>query len=308
MDSTHNLISAKILLDSVASNAPRLTTWLVTMPRVILAEWNTHRAFSRNAASSRAIPVEKCLKQVRENPFIPLVWYKNKPGMQGTVRLEGAELDRAISEWLLARDLAVAQAEAMNRLGIHKQIVNRLIEPWRYVEVLMTCCDLGMQNFFSLRAEDAAEPHMQDLAYKMLELYNTSTPKTLKPGEWHIPYGDNMPQGLTWEVQLKIAVARAARLSYENFDGTFSVEDDIKLHDRLALQGHWSSFEHIAQVFPRGGVPVVGKDGDMTLYHRGGSPMLHGNLEPGWVQLRKTYPTECRTDERVLPLSGDEDL
>lgn len=300
-----NLIAARILADSVSPTVPRLTTWLVTMPRIILAEWNTHRKFARNAASSRAIPVEKCLQQVEENPFVPLVWHKNRPGMQGSEELQGAEREQAIAEWLVARDNAVAQAKRMIKLGIHKQIANRLIEPWRYVDVLMTCCEPGLQNFFALRAEGAAEPHMQDLAYKMLDLYNGSTPKILQPGEWHIPYGDNMPQGLTWEVQLKIAVARAARLSYENFDGTFSVQDDINLHDRLAGQGHWSSFEHIAQVFPKEGVEVE-RGGDRVRYFGGGGN-LHGNLEPGWVQLRKLYPTECRTDKRVLPLQVEEE-
>ena len=297
---TQNLISARILADSVSPAAPRLTTWWVTMPRIILAEWNTHRKFARNAASSRAIPVEKCLQQVEENPFVPLVWHKNRPGMQGDEELQGAEREQAIAEWLAARDNAVAQAKRMIELGIHKQIANRLIEPWRYVDVLMTCCEPGLQNFFALRAEGAAEPHMQDLAYKMLELYNASTPKTLQPGEWHIPYGDNMPQGLDWETQLKIAVARAARLSYENFDGTFSVEDDIKLHDRLASQGHWSSFEHIAQV-----ADLLAHEPGKDYYDAIGTK--HGNLEPGWVQLRKLYPTECRTDKRVLPLQVEEE-
>ena len=295
-----NLIAARILADSVSPTAPRMTTWLVTMPRIILAEWNTHRKFARNAASSRAIPVEKCLQQVEENPFVPLVWHKNRPGMQGSEELQGAEREQAIAEWLVARDNAVSQAKRMIELGIHKQIANRLIEPWRYVDVLMTCCEPGLQNFFALRAEGAAEPHMQDLAYKMLDLYNGSTPKILQPGEWHIPYGDNMPQGLTWEVQLKIAVARAARLSYENFDGTFSVQDDIKLHDRLASQGHWSSFEHIAQV-----ADLLAHEPGKDYYDAIGTK--HGNLEPGWVQLRKLYPTECRTDKRVLPLQVEEE-
>ncbi len=237
-------IEARILLDSIGEggSAPRLTTWLVTMPRIVLAEWNTHRMMSRNAASSRAIPTSKRIKMAEEDPFIPIEWGMNKPGMSASEVLSAAEAEHAEHLWLEARDAAVRYAKLMDGLKCHKQLVNRMIEPYTWVTVLGTGTRACWENFFALRAHEDAEPHIRKLAYLMLDAYNASIPRTLKPGEWHIPYGDQMPEGLDDETKMKVAVARAARLSYDNFSGMTDVSKDIELHDRLAASGHWSAF------------------------------------------------------------------
>jgi hypothetical protein len=272
------MIKAEILLDSIGADesAPRLTTWLLTFPRFILAEVNTH--------SSRAIPVKKRLEMVLNDPVIPIEWGMDKPGMQAK---EVADFDTemaATTAWMEARDAAVKGADALIHLGIHKQIANRLLEPFVEVTGLVTSVQKGLENFFALRAEGAADPHIQKLAYLMLDAYNASQPVVLSPGQWHIPFGDNMPEGLSWEDKMKVAVARAARVSYNNFDGSSDIEKDFKLHDILAASGHWSAFEHIAQV--------------PSPEERHGQGQKEGNL-PGWSQLRKLYNNECRKDDRV---------
>lgn len=278
------LIHAKIILDSIGADgsAPRLTTWLLVMPRCVLAEFNTHRAFSRNAASSRAIPVQRKLSECWSHPFIPIEWGLNKPGMQATREATGWRRLAACATWRLASWFAMGFAWIMHCLGIHKQIVNRIFEPFTYVEVMMTSTQEGLENFFRLRADELAEPHMRRLAYLMLAIYNTNQPQVLKRGEWHVPFGDVMPPDRDLDEQLKIAVARAARLSYNNRDRvTSDVEKDIALHDKLANDGHWSSFEHAAKC------PENEDEARKS-----------GNLK-GWMQLRKLYPNECRRDCRA---------
>lgn len=254
---------AQIIADSINQFGNRLTTFVVTFPRIILAEFNTHRMFSRNSASSRAIPFEKMLKRVQEHPFVPIKWMKDHSGMQGVEYFEGEYDSEEISAWwLAARDKSISFAKDMSGFGLTKQIVNRLLEPWMWHTVIVTASE--WQNFFALRVHEAAEIHMQKIAGMMLEQYNNSTPKQLKAGEWHIPFGENIDEDRItrecgfkddktpwkqWKEQRKveIAVARCARVSYLNFEGQDDYEADIKLHNRLADMGHWSPFEHVAK-------------------------------------------------------------
>lgn len=325
------MIKSEILLDSIGANgsAPRLTTWKLTFPRFILAEVNTHRGLSRNYPSSRAIPVLKRMGMVIHDPVIPIEWGLDRPGMQASEQAKGFRLWLAKTTWRAASLAAVCAAWVMVKLDIHKQIANRLLEPFVEVTGLLTGVDTMWQNFFALRAHKDADPHIQALAFQMLPIYNNSVPQVLQPGEWHIPFGDSMPEGLTWDEKIKIAVARAARVSYNTFEGPEDPLKDFKLHDRLASSGHWSAFEHIAQVPER----IVPKslvlapnlaedelkalqaqidqcklDPDDTIvcnynvsWDEIGKMMhnpLSGNL-PGWIQLRKTMANECRTDDRV---------
>jgi thymidylate synthase ThyX len=225
---------------------------------------------------------------VLSTPVIPIEWGLDKPGMQSKELADAITVCKAEKIWLMARDSAVEAAKAMEALKIHKQIANRLLEPFVEVTGLVSGVEAGWENFFALRAHEAADPHIQALAYRMLDLYNSSTPNFLETGEWHIPFGDSMPAGLTWEEQVKVAVARAARVSYNNFDGSSDIAKDIALHDRLAESGHWSAFEHIAQV------PTLA----IMSEYDAPKHIKYGNLT-GWIQLRKTYPNECRKDSRV---------
>ena len=270
------MIEAQIIKDSVNSVGNRITTWVLTYPRFIHSELMTHRAFSRNASSSRAIPIEKMIKAVEDNPAMPEYWGLNQKGMQASEEADKEQIAEAKKRWLLARDNAVAQARHLLDVGLHKQIVNRVLEPFTHMTVILTATEYG--NFFALRAHKDAQPEFQILAHKMLELYNNSKPQSLGEGEWHIPFSENMPD-VDVATKIKIATARCARVSYLTFDGKIDVAKDIELHDQLSTSGHWSPFEHVASSAP--------------LYEQTGNFV-------GWLQYRKHFANENRTDHRVL--------
>lgn len=279
-------ITAKIITDSINPVGVRLTTFIVKYPRFVHSEIMTHREFSRNAASSRAIPFKKLSQRVLEEPALPEVWGLNTKGMQASGRLEGEAAERAAVAWLELRDSMVKNAEFIfEEFGLHKQIVNRLIEPWMHITVLITAT--AYDNFFALRAHPDAQPEFQVLAYRMLHRYLSSVPRRLDWGAWHLPFGDRL-EGLDTETALKVVTARAARISYLTFDGNASVEDDCRLHDQLKLSGHWSPFEHAAQAV----------DG----------PVPRSNFGAGWRQYRKMFVGENRTQvdlEKVMATRPD---
>lgn len=261
------MISASIIADSLNSaNKSRITTFIVTLPRIVLAEWNTHRAFSRNSASSRAIPFEKMIEMVKTNPFIPLKFQKDHKGMQGTEFFEGAEHDLCVEDWLKARDSAV-EAAINFRMSVTKQLRNRLLEPFMWHKIIVTATDY--ENFFALRDHGDAEIHIAEAAHKMLTAYNEFTPKILNPGDWHVPFGDKFDDkrmkdvvfydsikgaesfrlNIVEEVKRKVSVARCARISYNNFEGKDDYSADIKMCDKLfgSVPRHLSPAEHVAQ-------------------------------------------------------------
>ncbi len=269
-------ISAKIIADSINPVGNRLTTFIVRFPRIVLAELNTHRALSKNSASSRAIPFEKMLEMVKNDPFIPIKFQKDHKGMQGTEYYEGEEYNQCVKDWLEARDSAVKSALNF-KLPITKQLRNRLLEPFMWHTVILSGTDF--ENFTALRAHGDAEIHICDLAYKMLDVYNKSEPKKLKVGEFHIPFGDVFneekyfslvknapndfmtygnighcnPHDLKEMVKIKVAIARCARISYNNFEGKDDYETDIKLTDRLfgSVPRHLSPTEHVAMALDK---------------------------------------------------------
>jgi thymidylate synthase ThyX len=298
-----NRISATIIADSVNDRSQRLTTFVLVFPRIVLAEFNTHRMISKNSASSRAIPFKTMVQKVQDEPFIPIGFQKEHKGMQGTNYFENVELAKTEELWLEARDRALTQASLLSLHGVTKQLCNRLLEPFLYHTVI--CTGTEWENFFALRAHPAAEIHIADLAFKMLKVYNESEPKQLKAKEWHIPFGDTFDddrikefftqeqsdfiasivegksftekakevrfKSLAEPIKVKIATARCARVSYLNFEGKDDYEADIKLHDMLKLSGHYSPFEHCAQV-----------------------------MQTGFTQYRKMLLGENKTDFRVL--------
>lgn len=274
--------SAKILADSLNShNGVRLTTMEVEFPRSILAEFNTHGAFSRNAASSRAIPVKKIIDNVTNRCYIPLCWGKNQPGMQSYEIIDDAkEIEVLNSLWLQTRDMCVSEAEKFSNLGVHKQFVNRILEPFFYVKLVVTATD--WENFFALRCHHAADPSFQYLADKMLKAYveTEKDPSILIDGQWHLPYFNEEISKMPIEDQIKISVARCARTSYLNFDGKFEPQKDFELHDSLLESGHMSPFEHVAQCAK---IPQDKYSGRIR----------------GWKCLRKTFPNENRSIDLV---------
>lgn len=180
-------ITAKVVCDSVSPSGSRLTTMELRYPRIIHAEFMTHRAFSRNAESSRARPFDAMVDAVLADPFVPLVWGSEKSGMQAGPPLTGKDRDTATLIWLDALNRVVAQARELRSLEqrVHKSLVNRLLEPWAYITVVCTATEWS--NFFRLRLHGDAEPHFQALAGAMKAALDSSVP-TVRDG--HFPYFD----------------------------------------------------------------------------------------------------------------------
>lgn len=285
------MITAKIIEDSISEAGDRLTTLQLVYPRFIHAEMLTHRVFSRNASSSRAIPVAKMIRMVREEPAMPIHWGKNRPGMQAVEELTGDELEEAKSLWMRAATCAANAADLMNKLGVHKQVANRILEPFQHISVVVTGTE--WDNFFSLRAHPDAQPEIQALAFEMLHAFKGSVPKVLVPGDWHLPYVADedwavikaaYPSDAEKQIELakKISAARCCRVSYLKHDGErATVEEELALCDRLAGARpiHASPFEH--QATPD--VLTPSSRGKMAVWK---NPGLHGNLH-GWIQYRK---------------------
>ena len=275
----------KTILDSVAPNGIRLCTFQITFPRIILAEINTHRAFSRNSASSRAIPVEKMIAKVETDPFIPIYWGKNQKGMQADVELSDLEQSEAETRWLLARNDAVDHARRMLKIGVHKQITNRLLEPFLWHTAIVSATDYA--NFFAQRCHPDSQPEIRRIAEMMRDVYDTNSPSPVEEGDWHCPYismedcgainalaesgayGTMEPS----ELAKHISVARCARVSYLTQEGTRDLEADLALFLRLTTGTHWSPFEHVA----RASVPSFTDS--------------IGNFR-GWFQFRKMFNDE----------------
>lgn len=241
-------IIAKVIEDSVADNGVRLTTLQLMYPRFIHAEFMTHRVFSRNSSSSRAIPVAKMIEQVRNNPAMPIHWGKNQPGMQANEQLSGKALENTIANWRQAAINAADVAEFMAMDGAHKQVANRILEPFQYMHVIVTATE--WQNYFHLRAHPDAQPEIHELAIQMKRAMDASEPRHLEGGEWHMPYVRWIERTeLDLEVCLKISAARCARVSYLTHDGqTPLIEKDLELYERLVGSKplHASPIEHQA--------------------------------------------------------------
>jgi hypothetical protein len=262
--------NAKVIADSISEWGSRLITVEATFHRFVLAEFNTHRVMSRNSASSRAIPVEKQIKRVLEDPAVPLRFGTNQPGMQSGPPLSGAELDEAREIWLCARDRAIESAQLLLDQGVHKEVTNRLLEPFMWHTAIITATEWG--NFFSQRISPLAQPEICAVATAIKEAIDASVPTRIGQHEWHLPYIQPDEVGLDVELLKKLSAARCARVSYLTHDGTRDHDKDLELFDRLvgANPPHASPLEHVAT--------PIGDEFDSNL----------GNLY-GWHQLRHTY-------------------
>lgn len=247
---------AKIIADSISPEGVRLTSMEIRIHRKVLSELNTHRTFSRNSGSHRAIPVAKLLARVREDPATPLAWPQEKKGMQGGEPLSPADEIAARALWDEAKDNAVASAECLVELGLHKSLTNRLIEPWLWQTVLIT--STAWQNFFSQRCSPLAQTEIRVAAEMMRDAMEASTPDVTLPGEWHLPYiqAEDCKGGFFhdtadpeyWGTLAKVSAARSARVSYLTQDGKRDMGEDLTMYDRLtsADPPHWSPLEHVA--------------------------------------------------------------
>ena len=260
------MYEAKIIADSFNPAGNRITTVQTRYWRAIHAELMTHRAFSRNASSSRAIPVQTMLKQVWKDPAGPLHWGVNQPGMQARAEMVGWRRAAAGALWRGAAKMACGFAWGLMKLGTHKQVANRLLEPFQYISVIITATD--WDNFFLLRDHEDAQPEIQHLAKCIKTAMNASFPRKLAAGDWHLPYITDEDREAAYIARkknritrdepnheeisallVKLSVARCARVSYLTHDGkTPSLRKDIELHDRLVVSRpiHASPAEHQA--------------------------------------------------------------
>ena len=309
-------ISVQVIADSISPEGKRLTTMLLRYPRFIHAELMTHRKFSRNASSSRAIPVKKIIASIMADPAIPMHWGKNIPGMQaheqidepvnipvyGSPKYSEKQVDKETA-WLTARNRVIAIAQGFDNAGYHKQIVNRLLEPWSHINVLVTATDFA--NFFHLRSHEDAQPEIRILSDMMRLEQSKSQPILLEPGEWHMPFimpadvvnacnlakhqritRDEPSKSEITDLLLRISAARCARTSYLLHDGTATtIEKDLSLYNQLVGSQplHASPTEH--QATPDAKTKVVN---GVNVWD---NPELHGNFD-GWIQFRKTLPGE----------------
>lgn len=270
------MYSVSILKDSLAPCGRRLTTWELSYPRFVHAELMTHRLFSRNSASSRAIPIERLLARVREDPALPKWWGRNQAGMQALEELEGLERAEVERLWLEARDQMLAVVGRLGELGLHKQLANRLVEPWMFITTIVSATEFD--NWFHLRNHKAAQPEIAWVARTMWEHYHRHEPTLIPVGGWHLPFVSG-EEATTVDVEIlkKVSTGRCARVSYLTHDGVRDMSKDVELHDRLCAgpatgePGHWSPFEHVAQALA--------------------SPDRVGNFV-GWRQYRKQFAAE----------------
>ena len=239
------MISAKVVADSYYVDA-RLTTFELVYPRMIHSELMTYCVWARNAASTRAIPIEKMIEAVKTNPAMPVYWGKNQKGMSASEELTGDERGLAEFAWLRGRDKAVETARALSDLGVHKQIANRVMEPFMHMQTVVTATEWA--NMYAQRTAKDAQPEFQALAEAMLTAHNDSEPSCLsRDGMWHTPYVNFAEfQALGEENALAVSAARCARVSYTKHGAGTDLQKDLELFRSLTERGHWSPLEHVA--------------------------------------------------------------
>jgi len=237
----------------------------------------THRVFSRNSSSSRAIPNRKLISKILDDPALPVWWGKNQRGMQAKEELDDVTKGHVLQRWLHEMNTAVNSARYFDERNLHKQIANRIIEAWMHMEIVMSTTTLS--NFFLLRDHTDAQPEIATLARKMRAVYEDSIPRRVVAGEWHIPFiRPEEEEKLDLQTKLKVSVARCARVSYLTHDGKRDIDKDIELHDFLIKQKplHSSPGEHCAKALE--------------------APEQYGNFR-GWLQYRKMLPDEAASHE-----------
>lgn len=240
---------ARIIADSVSAKGDRLTTMEVVMHRFVLAEFNTHRKFSRNSASSRAIPVHKQMQKISDNLAYPVEWPEEQKGMQGGEILPDHIAASAELVWKAAANVALVHAQSLVNLGVHKSVTNRLLEPFMWHTVVVTSTE--WENFFDLRCSLLAQPEIRAAAEIMRDLYRSSIPTLVDYGQWHLPYvneADRLEAIDRGYRPCHISAARSCRVSYLTQDGVRDQQEDQGMYDRLitADPEHASPLEHPA--------------------------------------------------------------
>lgn len=317
-------IYAQVIADSINPQGDRLTTLQLHYHRYIHSEFMTHRMFSRNASSSRAIPVKSMLEYIENNPAIPFHWGKNQAGMQadgendtlidtGEVKFDANGIAHPYvvtkkDAWERAMHEATFYANAFDQAGYHKQIVNRITEPYQFMNTVVSATDLD--NFFFLRCHKDAAPEIHELADLMYDAREQSEPELLREGMWHTPYVEHHydDDGVVFayksghsfidvEDAIKISASCAAQVSYRKNDT--SLDKAISIFDKLVGMSplHASPFEHVATPFTE--EEYISRNRARVIMQKEGfivpEVMYKGNFQ-GWTQFRKTLKGENITD------------
>lgn len=264
--------NARVLADSISEDGARLTTLEATFPRPFLAEFNTHRMLSRNSASSRAIPPEKQIEQVRESPWVPTFGRRVKGMGQGDDLTDDEQTGMQVV-WRQAADEAADFAELLLDLNADKSHTNRILEPFLWHTVIVSATEWG--NFFALRCHKDAAPEIRQIAVLMREALDESQPVEIAFGDMHLPLIDVQDELADWAQQGRfdyaamVSVGRCARVSYMTHGKPEDPDVSYERAVRLSKSGHWSPFEHVA-------TPALQAD------------TASGNFV-GWTQYRKLF-------------------
>lgn len=300
-------MKVQLIKDSIA-NSIRISTFILEYPRFIHSEVLTHRMLSRNAASSRAIPTSAIIHNIRDNPAKAVWWGKNMSGMQAKQAITGWRLVLARAVWASARELAILGARLLNRIGLHKQLANRILEPFQNIRVVVTATEWN--NFFALRDHLDAQPEFAALARMMKESMEDSTPAVLQPGEWHIPYmvrsttadgnylwqsnvnGKISCQGYPLDDALMISASLAAQESYRKSDPSLKKAKKIFAQLVESKPCHASPVEHQAMAMKYHtdyATPNPNEWPHGVTHIDRNHQFWSGNLR-GWIQHRQLVP------------------
>lgn len=298
-------INAQIIADSVMGIS-RITTFELEYPRFIHAEFMTHRQFSRNAASSRAIPIDRMHQQVKTNMAMPIHWGRNQAGMSAKEEVAEAERKSAIMNWQVACDMAVHNSRMLALDNIHKQIANRVTEPFQMMKVVVTATEWA--NWYWLRNHGDAQPEIHELADIMLQAHEYSQPDELVPGEWHLPYvkwhrnvednrqcfTDSEFNSLTLDEARAVSASCCAQVSYRKSDD--SLEKAQMIFDKLINSEpvHASPVEHQASPMVNATTYMSDNVWEQGVTHcdRAGN-LWSGNFKH-WIQFRQLIPNNSK--------------
>lgn len=289
------MYSAEVLAHSISEAGAEAITMHVKFPRICLSEFNTHRKIAKNTSSSRAIPVERLVQSILNDMFIPYHWGKKRPGMQATEELDGWRRTAAETIWKGFGRAACYAALLLDKIGLHKQVTNRLIENFGYVNVVFTTTDLS--NFFALRRHPDAQPEIRALAEAIYDAYAASTPELLEIGKWHLPFVTEEEKAkYSIDELLLLSSARCASTSYETVDKKpIDLVAARRITDKLIKSNpiHASPFEHqlTPDVLVEIEYRVAKSKKKLQTAKVWKSPSKHGNTV-GFIQHRKLFPNE----------------
>lgn len=238
-------------------NGQELWTLEICSPKSIDAEFGKHRVFSRSSASSRAIPFNPALSA----PFIPEDIRNRGPGMNSPERVP-YEVKTKFQAYLSSLYQSTRAGLYGFRDHIHKQHLNRYLEPWMMQVSVITSTE--WDNFFSLRMPDTlddldfpADPMIQQIAILMAEAMDAAEDKVAVLGvdEWHLPYVLDEEREIYGDAPWRLADMSAARCARASFNkhgvNTTQSKGERMTADRerakdLRTQLHMVPFEHQA--------------------------------------------------------------